>query len=645
VPPILGTWGALPASAELAPIDVLVAELGMAAIRGMVPDADGTVWATRGDVLLNIVPETGSVRAWTLADDPLTATASIAPSTSGGVWLINEQAIRRFAYDRFVTVIETPSRVLDMAEGAGGTIWAITAGHGLAYWNGGVWSAPPGRGPSMAASLLIDREGRAWTADVHAGSLGQDRFVGVTMWDGVGWTHFAPEELGFDPLTAPTLLEGGDGSIWATHRFRHARFTGHDWETVQLAVTGLAEVSLKAVDAEGRLWVIAADCQGCDGVVRVYHGSNWTTFPDERGAPGPAPGVSVERGGDRGGASILIAGDTVFAATPAGLARLADRTWRLVPLATAAGPLSPRGPVAAMAAASSTEVWVATAEGLYRFDGESWRHEQVPGANAVLTLAAGPGRTVWAGTSAGPMVQTDGSWAELGDLVGESIPSAFRGPSCKGPAIHLDRDGTAYYLGPRSAGRVVAIRNAGESWVATPVTGAFTGPCGPATVAVTGTSGGSGPGAIWALTPDHTVVRWDPDGPAWEIGAPGAPGESCPASAVSAIAVDHGGRLWAAVAGCAEPGLSQGVFEFLGDNWVQRPPDPSVGTIAQLAFLASGELVSVGDGLAIYPDPYYADRRLRGLPLEHVSIGLDGSVWVAGANVYRLPRPLDALPP
>jgi hypothetical protein len=326
------------------------------------------------------------------------------------------------------------------------------------------------------------------------------------------------------------------------------------------------------------------------------------------------------------------------------MVRLDQRTWRLVPLARDNGPLNPVGPVETMAAVSSDEVWVGTLDGLYRLDGEAWQREGVPGGGAVLALAVAPGGTVWAATSVGPVVRRDGEWTDLGDLVGESVPSAFRGPSCKGPAIHVDRDGTAYYLGPRSAGRVVVITRDGEAWAATPVTGALRGPCGPATLAVTSAGRGEGMDAVWVLPPDGELVRWDPTGQVWVPGTSSDPGRSCPGAAASAIAVDHGGRLWAAGSLCADLAPQEGLFEFLGDRWSQAPPDPSVGRVAELAFLASGEVVSVGDGFMVYPDPYDADRRLRGLPLEHVSIGLDGSVWVAGASVYRLPRPVYDLP-
>jgi hypothetical protein len=304
-----------------------------------------------------------------------------------------------------------------------------------------------------------------------------------------------------------------------------------------------------------------------------------------------------------------------------------------------------------MAAVSSNEAWIATPNGLFRFDGQAWHPELVPGDAAVEQLAVGPDGELWAATDAGPMVFDRGEWAEYGDAVQAALGRATESAPvpCLGSAVFVEPDGIGYYIGPRSGDRVVRVRHRRGSLPIIPITSRATETCGPTQLAVSHGRGGSGDDSIWLARASGTplrgeFLRWRLDGQAWQTWglAFTSAGRECFGSTPTAIATDHVGSLWAAGDRCPPDDAVPVVFAFRGGQYLDYG-DPSIGPIADLAFTAGGSLIAVGDGLAVRDEPSWHSA-LPGVALGQISVGRDGSVWVAGKALYRLPRPLDLLP-
>ena len=628
-------------TSELSPTGVFVAGIGDPAFGGLVADVNGTIWANRAGGVANVDPQTGFTREWTLADDPAFATAVLAPARQGGVWLASPGVIRLFDGERFRAVIESPGSVWTVVEGSDGVLWATTRTYGLIRWADGVWTSdPPGRPTRGAVNIAVDAEGQVWTANMDQRADGEWTPRGISVWDGSAWTTFTaenlPELVDIGPWV-PSLVAAGDGSVWVVMERQLARFQAGSWTRYDVADLA-SGVSLSTVDDGGRLWFVRSDCEVCGVRIQVLDGPTPTTYTDQDGLPG-ADDV------DWPGATILSGPGYVVAATEAGLYRLADGSWQRLDMSTQSGrparASSPTRFVAAIAAMSRNEIWAANwptgsprEDGLFHFDGDSWQRQQLPVESTVGQVVVGPDGALWVATASGPLVRRNGDWINLGDTVARVVPEPGEDHLTCGGAVFIGGDGVVYYAGPRSGNRLVMLLPVGSSWEASLHPAPPLGdPC-LATLAVTAD------GAIWLLQRDWgTTLRRSAGGP-WDV-VPLSPGDQPGVDAnAAAITVDRYGSLWAVVNTLNTNGsIRADVMELAGAQWVHRGGGEGVEYVHALALLPDGSLIAVGDGIAQFDGQRWR-HWWRGLWLTAVSVAPDGAIWVAGANVYRLPPSL-----
>jgi hypothetical protein len=634
---------AAPATATpLSPTGVLVADAGAQGYGGLVPDADGTVWTTHAGGVLDIDPATGHGREWTLADDPAFATAYPAPAPRAGVWLEGPDAIRLFDGERFRMVIETPAPVLSIVEGSDGSLWAATDRYGLIHWADGTWtSEPTGRTGRGVANVVVDADGRVWTADYDRSPGGPEISRGISVWNGSSWANFSLASLGLPKLSAstPSLFASGDGSVWVFAQGRLALFRAGSWTDHDVADLGVVGEPI-AVGDDGRLWFAAQDCESSCGVrIQVYDGSAVTTYDHSDGLPGP------DEIGDPG-ATVLPGPGYVLASTDAGLYRLADGAWH--PLAVSTPSRSPssassiQGRVTSIAAMSHTEAWATSSSdagpgseggGIWRFDGTSWQRQKLPVKGTVGNVVVAADGALWVATDSGPLVRRGGAWIDLGDTVAKVVPRPLDDGTLCGGAVYDDGNGAVEYAGARSSNRLVALRPVGRSWVASLQAAPATNACATAMRA-------TADGTMWLLQRGWgSVLARLTDG-SWEIVSvptAGRPGEQVRGDP-TAIAVDRDGSLWVAVFSTS-PTTFEGhadLLQWVDGRFVLRSGAEGMGYIQALAPLSDGSLIAVGDGIARF-DGRQWHQLWRGLWLGDVSIAPDGAVWVAGANVYKLP--------
>jgi hypothetical protein len=392
------------------------------------------------------------------------------------------------------------------------------------------------------------------------------------------------------------------------------------------------------VDEDGRLWFVREDCEGCAVRIEVLDGSTLTTYTDRDGLPGAADV-------DWPWATILSGTGYLVAATEAGLYRLADGSWERLDTSTQSGRPAPGSNptrfVAAIAAMSRNEIWAANwttgsprGEGLFRFDGDTWQREHLPVEAIVGQVVAGPDGTLWAATASGPLVRRDGDWINLRDTVARVVPEPGEDGTTCGGAVVIAGDGVAYYAGPRSGNRLVTLQPVGDSWEASLHPAPPLGdPC-QATLAVTAD------GTIWLLERAWgTTLRRSTGGP-WEVVPLSPEGQPGVDTSTTAITVDPYGSLWAVVNTLDTSGsVRADVMELAGGQWVHRGGSEGVEYVGALALLPDGSLIAVGDGIARFDGQRWR-HSWHGLWLTAVSVAPDGAIWVAGANVYRLPRSL-----
>ena len=634
-------------TAWLSSTGVLVADTGGPAVGDLVAAVNGTIWATRAGGIVNVDPQTGHAREWTLADDPAFATAGLAAARDGGVWLVGPEAIRRFDGVRFRAVIDTPGPVWSVAEGADGTLWAQTEQYGLVRWADGAWeSDPPGRPGRGAEAIVVDADGRVWTANVDQPQDGWNQTArGISAWDGSAWASFSPDELP-GMRDVPSLHTSGDGSMWAAVDARLARFQAGHW--TEYEVPGLlGDVSLTAVGDDGRLWFVREDCgpDPCGVEIQVYDGSTLTTYDVEDGLPGPD---------DVGWpwASVLPGPGYIVASTDAGLYRLTDGSWQrleLTPPLGSPGPgLGPSGGVAALAALSHEVVWAAGEShdqwsgapqggGLFLFDGAAWhRAPLLVDDSAVGQAVVASDGALWVATGSGPLVRRrDGSWIDVRDEVAGVVPEPGQDSAYCGGAVFVGGDGVAYYAGPGSASQVVALEPVGKTWEPSVHPALPAGAECPTSMAATAD------GTIWVLERGwgNSLSRYT--GGAWEVVS--LPPLAQPGAEVNptAIVVDRDGSLWVAAETWDEASFTSraDILQLVDGRWVRRGGDEDMA-ISSLAMTPGGSLIAVGTGVATF-DGQQWHRSWRGLWLYGVSVAPDGAVWVHdGTNVYRLPAPL-----
>lgn len=608
----------------------------------LVADANGTIWFSRAATLVNLDPQTGRTREWTLADDLAFGAGGLAPARLGGVWLVGPGAIRLFDGERFRAVIRTPVDVWGLAEAPDGTLWVQTGDYGLIRWADGRWTSdPPGRPARGASDLAVDTAGRLWVTNYRESEQAGWVPMGVSVWDGEAWTTYANDDLPAASGETSTLLPAPDGSVWAGSYWLLARFDGARWSQVELPDRPAGRWRLSAVDEGGRLWFVEEDCEGripAPCRIQVLDGSTVTSYDTASGLPESLQGW---------GSMVLAGPGYVVASTDAGLYRLDDGSWDRIPTPqTEVGLPSSWGTLEGwsehrIAAVSGHEVWAVTEQregpsgetsgpSLVVFDGSAWRRELLPGQAVPSQVVASPDGSLWVAADTGPLLRRHGVWVDLGGAVEDAVSGSVGG-DCNA-VITLGPDGAVYYVGPRSQGRVVALRASGTAWRASPVGEPGPNPDCPTSLAVTAD------GTIWNLQRGwgSMLSRLGDEG--WVQVLPNAEGgQPLP----TAMAVGPEGSLWVVAWTPGGAGGSEGhqLLEIRDLRWADRGPIDGLDYTNDLAALPDGSLAAVGAGLAVRRDGSW-QALLRGVDMQRVSIAPDGTVWALGDSLYRLPMRL-----
>jgi hypothetical protein len=394
----------------------------------VVVDGTGAAWAVGSGHLTRFDPATGEHRTWTVADDPAFGEqdpSMLAPAAQGGVWMLQEDLVRRFDGTAFCESIPAPGdgpipwvapRVPSLATAPDGALWSMS----LRHWDGSVWVDPPVGGPDWYESGL---ERRA-AAGQQSPRVPVRDGVWVASGTAVGhlaggrWTTYGPADTGLAG-NVQAIVEAADRSIWLLGpEGRLVRFDGRAWTAVESP--GFDARWLVPAPA-GSVWAAGNDATI---VIASYDAGRWTAYGTADGLRGTLRGIAGTPAG-------------VFAITSAGVFRFADGRWLLGWPPAQVGPVAPQQ----ILPVSRDEAWVVDPQSLWHYRDGRWDGPMplpafldVPDASIAAVL--GSDGSVWVNdtyaVAPGAAVLRDGTW--------QTVAPTSRGLGIGG----IDAHGTAW---------------------------------------------------------------------------------------------------------------------------------------------------------------------------------------------------------
>jgi ligand-binding sensor domain-containing protein len=379
----------------------------------------------------------------------------------GVLWVGTNEGLARRAGAAFETISQvTGSSVDAILQAQDGTLWFGGGGFVLRYdaadadWHRFDYDELPGWSVS---ALAQDEEGALWLA-THDG--------GLARFDGDSWESWWAEGLPL-ALEHERILAAPDGSLWFPAGSWIDRYdpAGGQWTDPELpngdeccefrgyafladgrvaggsdsglylvgeelthltAADGLPSdvVAAVAQASDGRLWI------GTDDGLAVYDGESVTAV--EVPAADDLEDFSVS--------ALLAAGDgTVWVGLYGGqvFAGNGDGDW--VRFDPGAGLREDVDVINGFAETADGAIWLATNDGLYRYDGRRWRDTRPPGVSeAVSALHAAADGSLWVGFYESGVARYDGqSWERL--TTGEGLISEMV------YAIFVDSSGAVWF--------------------------------------------------------------------------------------------------------------------------------------------------------------------------------------------------------
>lgn len=374
---------------------------------------DGTAWVTRSECdgrPVRVARFDG--QAWNVFEprdglpdaDTRCRRASVV-ATDEHVLVVADDVAYRLAGARWERVWSAPESIRGPASSAlfvavsRDELWATDGG--LWHWRDGDWFSEPDYAvlpgvPSSSATLALGPDGRAWLASA----------LGVAVREGGHWTLV-------DDRPAKTVAPAADGTAWvggetADSDVRTLGFDGSAWRSEAAPDTPFGSVASMAIDREGTVWATSMDFWPMDpaGCLARLVGDRWEIV--EPFGPGLEcyAEVKVSPDGD-----VWISGE----AHPHGYAggwgsdgvaaRFDGRTWTVYDEADGLRPVIGcfvYGFSACQTLAFTPDgaAWVATKEGIARFDGTRWTMV-VDDGRGYGPIAAAPDGSVWAAGPAG----------------------------------------------------------------------------------------------------------------------------------------------------------------------------------------------------------------------------------------------------
>lgn len=240
-------------------------------VLSMTQGRDGFIWLATGDGLFRFE---GTRFERLDAELPLRndAPSALLATRSGDIWVAFESSHRFAVFKngalRLRSGAPAPDRVVSMAEGKDGVIWALTANYNAQVLRLGdgaprIFDAGDGLPETNASHILVAGDGTLW----------------VSGSEGVAWLKPGEERFTYRPTGSPTRLSlDADGNLWASDRtgtYVLSTDDDNDLSHSSKVRHPTGDLDIRAVplfDRQGNLW-IATRSQGIRRFQSVGAGS------------------------------------------------------------------------------------------------------------------------------------------------------------------------------------------------------------------------------------------------------------------------------------------------------------------------------------------------------------------------------------
>lgn len=558
-----------------------------------VQDADGTLLispATEPPTLLRFDPASSETRVETefWPDEKLPSSVTSMLVDAGGIiWAGVDNGVHRLVSGLPVILVapsELPSPEVNSLLYAQGNVWLAT-GQGVSRY-AGTWQTygiEDGLIDTVATELAVDRSGDIWTASLTPLN-GLSRFDAATgRWNTIACPVDAPYGVFIQQV-----VKGLDGTLWFATEWGVSRFDGRGWRAYS-AQEGLPPGSVDAlvVTRDGMVWA------GTGAGLALLSGDQWRVID-----PLPVNGLAAA------GEVVWVLGEgRLYQASVDGLEPVPDP------------PLS--APIRGLAA-TPDGAWLATADGVFKFDGSSW---------SIFTTTAGlPSLDVTAIAADG-----DDIWAATSDNEQQTDLVLFDGQAWQ---PHPNRDVAAEQL-LSSVVRDIQRTPDGDMWLATPAGinrfhddrwTSFTTDDGLPGVDVRALAWTYE--TLWAAT-DLGLARYN--GRGWEVF--GAAAHDQPGAGIHSMAVGPDGKLWIAL----DEGWPNALRVFDGRGWSVVPTRSDSTSIHQMAVDPSGRLLALVTDfgrsyLGVFDGQNWVwqDEVQWPLAIDRMAVDKLGRLWITG---------------
>jgi len=444
----------------------------------LVQDGAGNMWALGDGQVTRLDPLAGDRQTWTVSDDTRFMTHVASPARAGGVWTWSGGTISRFTGSMFVDPIPTSSRPIAVAEAPDGTLWALSADHGVQRWADGRWESPGEAIPiNDPDTLFASGPDEAWIAgNDDSGYCGPPSPTSpcevVAHLDHGQWTVYPWSNTAFGPIAPVTLVRALDGTIWAgPAETGAARFDGDRWVPVE--GPDKEPVQPLAVAPDSSLWAATGDGR----LVRRGPGGRWTAYEPQWDLFGWASPRTT---------SVAATTEGVFAVAGQRLFQVEKDGWTELWPDPTPGPRPDQFGIRALVGISASEAWAAVVEdvpfgdqeaGLWHFVDGGWEGPTQPRGfeHPVSALALGPNGSLWAADlNRVAVLRSDGwttAWASENVLVDGGLDVGSDGSAWVGTAdgvVHITPTNGGFDVEQVDCpvpGRIVAVATDDTVWV------------------------------------------------------------------------------------------------------------------------------------------------------------------------------------
>lgn len=362
-----------------------VGTLTLSDVTALSEDAAGTLWVGSDTGVARF--DGRSWRSYTTSDGLVgNMVLALVLDRNGNRWIGTQSGVSRYDGESWTPHLDAGLGAWGaqtLLEDATGTVWAGTAGAGVARYDRTAWtsvtvaSTGGGLAGNNVAALAEDSTGALWFGT----TAGASRLAG-----GVWQTLTTADGLAGNNVAA--LARDSSGALWLGTTLGLSRFDGSVW-TSYTTSNGLPANRVRSlrVDRSGRTWC------GTTAGVSVFESGVWTTYSTADGLAGNNVYAILE---DHAGA--------MWFGTPTGLSRFVGGSWQTYRMAQGLA----ADWVLSLSETPDSVLWVGTAGGgVSRFDGALWHTYTTQDGLPDGTVSAAMverSRNLWFGTISGAVL-------------------------------------------------------------------------------------------------------------------------------------------------------------------------------------------------------------------------------------------------